>query len=704
MRHATAHLPAFLCLLIPLGIIAWLGSSEIRRQDDRTERAMLNHASSFVREAARQLDEYIHSRCELFLDEDFRLEDKNFVLSSQQLNTVDARILDLLILNPAGDLTFPSRPPSLARSIPFHRSSTVKEINQGEELEALDDIEGAKLAFESALAKTARGPMTRRGERVRAHLALGGIHKKRREYDSAEDQYLQALNLCILQGARWFRDGTATPNVALLCELALTEIHAERDETTAEALDLMRSIARAEYNSSADGMLEVVMQRLSQLIPVDSEERLAADAAMITDGVRRVGRQFASEYHRFLRETIARRINQGNGDRPIYQIYNSADETSLLTLRRVKEGEAKQLSTGTWIGVRLDLELMLGEAARHYLAPDEEGFYLDVRGPEGGPILSSAVPEQTGELRFESPTIRTDIGLHLRALLMNPQSYADARATSSRNRNLLALVLFLTALGGAFLLVRSTARAAELATMKIDFVSRVSHELKTPLSLIKMYSETIGLGRTKDQAQRQKFAGIIAREADHLTTMIERILDFSRQEAGTAQYERCHTDLSTVLNRVTDAYQPHVESRGGTLQASLEDGIFAVIDANATERAVVNLLENAVKYSPVDSDKAVELVLKREGETAMIEVLDRGVGIPSAEHTQIFSSFYRASNASEVRGAGLGLSLVAHFAEAHGGTVTITNREGGGSIFQIQLPCTNDDQPHCSPPTVAPQP
>jgi signal transduction histidine kinase len=244
-----------------------------------------------------------------------------------------------------------------------------------------------------------------------------------------------------------------------------------------------------------------------------------------------------------------------------------------------------------------------------------------------------------------------------------------------------------TALGGALWSWRSVTREAELAALKINLVSRVSHELKTPLALIRMYGETLGMGRARDSQQAQQFGGIISRESERLTILIQRILDFSRQQAGTLQYSPQTIELGPLLRSVCDAYTPHLEASGAILVETLPPDIFVHCDANACESAIVNLLENAAKYAREgDREHEIELDLFARADLAVIEVRDHGRGIPPAELDRVFEGFYRASNAGEVRGAGLGLSLVHHFVTSHGGNITAYAREGGGTVFRLTLP------------------
>ena len=294
---------------------------------------------------------------------------------------------------------------------------------------------------------------------------------------------------------------------------------------------------------------------------------------------------------------------------------------------------------------------------------------------------------------FDPPQVETN-SLTLRAFPADAQRLAADAAAADRQRMLLLLAVFATAVGGAWWSWRSVSRERELATLKLDLVSRVSHELKTPLALIRMYGETLGMGRARDQGQAAEFGSIIARESERLTGLIQNILDFSRQQAGTLRYTPQTLDLGNLLRTVITAYAPHLEARGALVIDSLPNDIVAVCDANACEGAIVNLLENAAKYGPGDGEEQeIEIELQRAGDRAVITVADRGRGIPADERDRVFDGFYRASNAGEVRGAGLGLSLVRHFARAHGGDVRALPRLGGGTIIELWLPLAAEPAP-----------
>ncbi len=245
----------------------------------------------------------------------------------------------------------------------------------------------------------------------------------------------------------------------------------------------------------------------------------------------------------------------------------------------------------------------------------------------------------------------------------------------------------------AFLLVgiwqtyRNVGRELALARLKSDFVANVSHELRTPLSLIRLYAETLEMGRLTGPEKPQEYYRIIRKESERLTALINHILDFSRIEAGKKEYEFRETDLAELVRNTLEAYRFQIEQNGFALQVHIEDGLPAVrIDREAMARSLVNLINNSLKYSP--GEKFLEVRLYRAGSHVKLEVIDHGMGIPRGEQTKIFEKFYRVGDplVHNTKGSGLGLSLVRHIVSAHGGEIAVESAPGKGSKFTIALP------------------
>ncbi len=264
-------------------------------------------------------------------------------------------------------------------------------------------------------------------------------------------------------------------------------------------------------------------------------------------------------------------------------------------------------------------------------------------------------------------------------------------ATLARRQFLQNLMLTLMALvlvtGGGFLTLRAIARERKLIEAKATFVSNVSHELKTPLSLIRLFGETLELGRVKDLGEMRDYGRIINRESSRLTQLINNILDFSRIEAGRREYQFAEADVAAVIEGVIESYDQQLKGAGFVVERQIQPDLPpALIDSEAMGLAVLNLLDNAVKYS--GESKRVEVRLNRCGEDLAILIADFGIGIPRPEQRRIFEKFYRVSTGlvHKTKGSGLGLAIVRHIVEAHNGEILVESTPGKGSRFTILLP------------------
>jgi len=250
---------------------------------------------------------------------------------------------------------------------------------------------------------------------------------------------------------------------------------------------------------------------------------------------------------------------------------------------------------------------------------------------------------------------------------------------------------------GIGLTYRNVSREMALAKLKSDFVANVTHELRTPLALIRLYAETLEMGRLTSPEKPQEYFRIIRKESERLTALINNILDFSRIEAGRKEYDFRDTNLTELVRATLEAYRYEIEQNGFAFQAHIEDNLPPVrVDREAIARSLLNLINNAVKYSP--KEKFLGVNLYRVNGAVKIEVIDHGIGIPRNEQSKIFEKFYRAGDplVHNTKGSGLGLSLVRHIVQAHGGEVSVESAPGKGSKFIIALPLDAGSQPQAA--------
>ncbi|HET6647299.1 MAG TPA: HAMP domain-containing sensor histidine kinase [Pyrinomonadaceae bacterium] len=250
--------------------------------------------------------------------------------------------------------------------------------------------------------------------------------------------------------------------------------------------------------------------------------------------------------------------------------------------------------------------------------------------------------------------------------------------------------LSLMIVGGLVLTKHIVSKEMALARLKSDFVSNVSHELRTPLALIRLYAETLELGRISTQDKKQQYYRIIRKESERLTALINNILDFSRIEAGRKEYEFRSTDIAELVRNTLESYRYQIEQQGFAFEESIDSNLPAVpVDREAIARALVNLVNNALKYSA--DEKFLGVKLYRDNSVVKLEVADRGIGIARRDQSKIFEKFYRAGDplVHNTKGSGLGLSLVRHITQAHGGDIAVESAPGKGSRFILSLPLTS---------------
>jgi two-component system phosphate regulon sensor histidine kinase PhoR len=252
----------------------------------------------------------------------------------------------------------------------------------------------------------------------------------------------------------------------------------------------------------------------------------------------------------------------------------------------------------------------------------------------------------------------------------------------------LILALVTTTVAGTAATLAVLSREAKVARLQTDFVNKVSHDLRTPLTSIRMFVETLQLGRLQDPAKQNEALAIISDETTRLSALINRLLDWARMESGRRSYQLHPEPVERIVDDALAAFAPQRLDQRVKLTRSVAPDLPPVMaDRPALAEALLDLLNNAYKYTGAD-EKRIELRASRAGPTVLLEVVDNGPGIPAREQKRIFDKFYRGTEPllRTIEGTGLGLAMVKHIVAGHGGKVTVASDLGKGATFTIALP------------------
>ena len=386
----------------------------------------------------------------------------------------------------------------------------------------------------------------------------------------------------------------------------------------------------------------------------------------------------ATQEERRFRDRYVTLFDDGFKD-PVDEMGQRIPSASFFTWRTWYEGD--RLSFIGWMrqgdgevrGVELETVKVLSEFLSVIKRNLPNGLAVELRDGFGKCVVRTRAhrPEEM------SPELALDIGLPgytLAVWRVVPRSHA-LRYLTTLLPPFLALVL------GGVLLVLEITRERRESMLKTGFVSNVSHELKTPLTAVRLSAEMLREGRVKEEAQA-RYLEVIVRESERLTRLVDNVLDFGRLERGRRKFNLEARDVNELLS-VAEAQRPRVEAAGLTLMVrSAPMPVMRTFDLDAVGQVLVNLIDNAVKYAA--SGKTVEVSVSERGE---ITVADRGPGIAAKHRSRIFERFYRCDDSITAKssGSGLGLSIASRLMAGMGGELVFAPRAGGGAVFTIKF-------------------
>ncbi len=330
----------------------------------------------------------------------------------------------------------------------------------------------------------------------------------------------------------------------------------------------------------------------------------------------------------------------------------------------------------------------------------------------GAPQSRVNVVDEEGRIIF-GPVLRSGqftVGVRFPTTLYNwrlqvSPTASEELATRVQNRKTLELVLItlscVVIVAGVATILLAVEKERRINALKSEFVANVSHELKTPLALVRMFGEMLQSGRVPSDQKRQEYLDIIVHESERLSSLIENVLDFAKVERGRESYDFAEGDVGDVVARAAQVLRYRAEREQVQLEVDIEPNLpVCRIDERALQLAVINLIDNALKYAP--GSGVVQVSARKERSGIAIRVTDRGPGIARDEQARIFERFVRGSTSRDgvgapVRGSGIGLALVKHIVESHGGTVGVESELGKGSTFFLTVPAMGEPEPAVQP-------
>jgi len=386
--------------------------------------------------------------------------------------------------------------------------------------------------------------------------------------------------------------------------------------------------------------------------------------------------RFIDEYGSIIRTSLVN-SNSGGLEYPMLQkkYYalngNSGDQGYLLLIDLKQENPVG-------FNIRFD-EVWAGIIMINYCNETEFEYRIELLKEAENNSQNTESLDITADLSEFFPELQIRIGLKDQKLV---ETYVKRRSWTYG----LALLLLLGAmLSGILLIFRDILREKRLSQLRSDFVSNVTHELKTPLTSIHMFTESILLDRVADTSGKKEYLQIVLKETERLKRIINNILDFSKKEKGKIEYRSEEVDVTDLINSALNDLNYWLVEKDFTVDTELEENVIITADNDAIQQVIINLLDNAIKYSWKNKEIRVSLVSDKD--KIRMEFEDKGIGIPEDEIKSIFEKFYRVNKTMKdgIGGTGLGLTLVKEIIEAHNGEILVESKLNEGSKFTVLL-------------------
>ncbi|MDQ7051673.1 MAG: ATP-binding protein [candidate division KSB1 bacterium] len=698
-------------ILIPSALLGYLSWRALQSEKLLAEERLSRSYQRYARLAARKINEELEELKDRWLKTLKRFQKRTKGHPAPE--DFDRLIAEEPLITGCFYLSAPGRveyPPNMAvreglSPAPWKQEAFVREheifshfVARGEDLEYRQgNLTGAIAAYRRILERVQRPQL-----RAMALSYIGRVYLKKGELQTAIEVHRQLLR--DYPEARDLNDMYL--RFLAQYQIAVAQESMGRDE---EAVQTLIRLVQDMFQRS-DAISVDQYQYFMEQVRILAVRLLSSRKLSRPDYYRELFRAFTEKNkkrlsQKYFLEILDRRLYKAVVERKRYRsrIYFISNETvnePYLLGYRFLPGPSRRYVGGV-IGLTFDLKKLGKGLLPRVLSDTDVGESVIVAILNGkNEVIFSSEPVR-GQLIATQPLKRPfsfwQVGLYV--------DEAHTPANLFTYRNALGLwfitVLMLSILLGAIIFVRRAMREAYLSRLKSNFVSNVSHELRTPIASIKMLAELMEMqnpaAKSGPARKNRQYLQVIQRECDRLSRLIDNVLDFAKIEKGMKSYQFRLEQPDEVLQMAVESFRPHAEANGFRIRTDIAPLPPAMLDRDAIAQVMLNLLSNAVKYSR--DDKIIDVRAFLRGDEIVVEVQDRGIGIPEHEIPRIFDDFYRVDqrlNTQAQGGMGLGLTLVRHIVEAHGGRVEVESEVGVGSTFRFTLPsqqATNPSDP-----------
>jgi signal transduction histidine kinase len=662
------------------------------KQRENEQRTLIDLLKAKVHARITTVEQDLRS---IIRDPSFSASDGQAVAGLVQSRLIENPLVEQIFLLPReGDPVFPLLPGATRESASISSSFSGKEaqdvLRNARELEhvRLDYAGAAKLYGELFRKARTRNDQARMLNRTAGNLMKLGNHRLALAvYSRIAGNYPEAQT----------SSGVPLPLVA---RLGMVECYRSMDSMrrgAEQALEVYRYIvqnhaAMGEHVFRAHAALarDAVRETLSEAWQDSLEKN---DYLVEVERLDRENDSILHEWHvvgevkRECLPELRRRLTQSEAPTHDPVFYTKTIDTSDVLIAGVMIPRGPRNGFPTLLGVKLRNDYLEGrlidELVKETAISERDTLtvsYLSGRMVYGGYVSTTSPAKTIGLMEENFPPWRFEL--------------VDRQAERAGIVNIYTsfyfwtnLTLIVVLVSGVLLVSRTVVHEMEVLKIKSDFVSSVSHEFKTPLTSIKALTERLLEGKVHQRAKIMEYVSIIAEDTKRLTRLVGNLLDFSKIEEGRREYELEETDTAAWLGETVESYRKEILRKGVQIRLRLADALPRVmIDKTAMAQAVRNLLDNAVKFSP--GKKEIDVTAETDRGNVLIQVRDYGVGISKDEMGKIFEKFYQGKEAAQCpgRGTGLGLTLVKHTVEGHGGSVVVSSKGGEGSTFTLILP------------------